>query len=454
MKKLSLVLVLTMLLTLVLPGCNGSSKSEAQYNEEGQIVITVPDLIISATGTNRATMLRQKEFDKAYPNIKVNHVSPYAGDTAHMTEYLTTAFMGENAPTCMSVSSLIYINDLYNQGLIKDIAPFLGEDSSFYKSYDYVQKAFTRGESVIAYPSSMEIALLGFYNDSLEEAGYDPATFTCDTWDEYYEVVKKMNEGKRTGASLYLYEYFLWPHNWFLSNGATPATVYDDMTMSLDFASPQMTETLEFFRKLYQEGLTNSNVSSADLQSAMDLIYQKKCATFTFYPTWLGDLTSYGIQPSEITLMQFPMGPSATEKQSAAQLVGVVFNARKSDEEIQAAMTYIEFMCGVEADIANREFVKENEVVNFSLSVYEDIEYFDGMVELGIPQQWIDVTKEAIANANVCTYPSTGFTSYLITQIPSLTTDPNKDIKSILENAQRVAENEWLTDWNDIALNG
>ena len=452
MKKLSLVLAVVMLLTLAMTGCGGKQTDEAVYNEQDQIVITVPDLIISATGQGRWEALRQKEFEKAYPNIKVNHTSAIIGDTAHMTEYMTTAFMGENAPTCMSVSSLIYINDIYNQGLIKDIAPFLTEDSDFYKSYDYVQEAFTRNETVVGYPANMEVALLGFYNDSLEEAGYDPATFGCETWDEYYEVVKKLNEGKRSGASLYLYEYFLWPHNWFLSNGAMPASVNADRTMALDFDNQAMIETCEFFRKLYQEGLTNSNVSYTDMAAAMDLIYQKKVASFTFYPTWLSSLTAYDVKPTDITLMQFPKGPSATTQQSAVQIAGYVFNGRKSDEEIKAAITYVEFMYGEEAMKSLADFLVENEVVSFSLSVYENVDFFSGMTSLGIPQNWIDVTKEAVQDANVCSYPSTAFTSYLTTQIPALTTDTSKDIKSTLEKAQQVAESEWLIGYNESVL--
>lgn len=449
MKKLSLALVIIMLTTLVMSGC---SEKKPHNNSTDEVVITVPDVVTSATGISRWQALRQKEFEKQYPNIKVNHVGQYVGDTAHMTEYMTTAFMGENSPTCMSVSSLIYINDIYNQGLIRDIAPLLDENSDFYKSYDYVQEAFTRNEAVVGYPVGMEVALLGFYNDSLEQAGYDPATFTCETWDEYYEAVKKLNKGKRSGASLYLYEYFLWPHNWFLSNGAAPASVNADRTMSLDFANQAMVETCEFFRKLYQEGLTNSNVSYTNLNSALDLIYQKKVASFTLYPTWLNSLVAYDIKPTDITLMQFPKGPSATTQESAVQLSGYVFNARKSDEEIKAAITYIEFMYGEEAMRSQAAFRLENEVVSFALSVYESVDFFSGMTELGIPQNWIDVTRKAIQNANVCAYPSTAFTSYLTTQIPALTTDASKDIKSVLEKAQRVAENEWLIGYNESVL--
>lgn len=452
-RRFALMLVTIMLLTLVLTACGGVQQQEAVYNEDGQIVITVADEIVTPTGTNRWVLLRQREFDKQYPNIKVNHVQSYGGDTAHIVEYLTTAFMGGNAPTCMSIPSLIYINDIYNQGLTKDISSFLSEDSDFYKAYDYVQEGFirTNGE-ITGYPTGMEIALLGFYNDSLEEAGYDPETFTCETWDEYYEAAKKMTEGKRLGSSLYLYEYFLWPHNWFLSNGAEPATVNEDGTMTLNFASQNMIETCEFFRKLYNDGLTNTNINSVNLGSAMDLIFQKKVASFTMYPTWLGSLTTYGIKPTEITLMQFPKGPSATTQNSAAQLTGYVFNAQRSDEEIKAAITYVEFMTGIEAQKSMAEFVKENEVVTFSLSVYEEVDFYEGMTALGVPQNWIDVTKQAVSNATACTYPSTAFTSYLTTQLPLMTTDVNKDIKETLEYSQKIAEDEWLIGYNESIL--
>ena len=181
----------------------------------------------------------------------------------------------------------------------------------------------------------------------------------------------------------------------------------------------------------------------------MDLIYQIKVASFTFYPTWLSDITAYGINPSEITLMMFPQGPSATTQSSAIQLSGCVFNARKSEEEIRAAITYIEFMTGEEAMKSKAAFMAENDVVSFNLGVYDGIDYYDGMVELGIPQGWIDATKMAIECGNVCAYPSTAFTSYLTTQIPALTTDASKNIKETLAAAQKVAENEWLIGYNE-----
>lgn len=76
-RRFALMLVTIMLLTLVLTACGGVQQQEAVYNEDGQIVITVADEIVTPTGTNRWVLLRQREFDKQYPNIKVNHVQSY-----------------------------------------------------------------------------------------------------------------------------------------------------------------------------------------------------------------------------------------------------------------------------------------------------------------------------------------------------------------------------------------
>lgn len=451
MKKrwLSLIAV-GMVVCLCASGCQ-SGTGENQ-GEDGQITITVPDLITAATGVNRFVAQRQQEFDEKYPNIKVNHVSPPAGDTSHMTEYLTTTFMGENSPVYMTVSSLDYVNDLYNQGMAADIKPYLSEDSNFYQMYDYVQETFTRDGEVIAFPATLEVPLLGFYNDALVAGGYDPASFTCETWDDYYEIAKAIDTEEQSGASLYLYEYFLWPNNWFSSNDAAPAVQNDDGTITLDMANDRMVETIEFFRKLYNENLTNKNVSYANLADMLNLIYNKEVASFTFYPTWLVNLQPYGIEPSEITLVQFPKGPSAAEQSSSVIASAHVFNARKSPEELQAAVTYLEFMQGVDFYNAQATYAQENDIVTFSLPPYPSIEWWNGMTENGIPQGWIDTTKAALENGSISKLRSTAFTSYMTTQLPLLVTDSSRDIRQTLLDAQETATNEWLTEYNQNVL--
>ena len=439
---------------LILPGC-GSTTTEPQsaaepggdvYNGE-TVEITVCDRIINVTGTDRFRYLRQKQFEEDYPNIKVNHISMVAGDTTNMVEYLTTVFMGSNAPSMMSVSSISYIRDLYNAGLAADIRGYIADDSDFYKAYDYVQDAFHYGDAVIGFPESLEVPLMGYFNDALSAAGYDPATFTCDTWDEYYEVAKRLDTDSYAGSSLYVYEYYLWPNNWFLSNGAEPAVQNEDGTITLDFANERMLETLNFFRRLYQDGLTNSNINYTSIEDMLNLIYNKKVASFTLYPNWLSRLLPYDIQPDDITLTPYPTGPSG-ESKSSVIVAGTVFNAQKSPEELKAAVVYAEYMADESFYTDLAAFRDENEIVEFSIPPYASVDWSAGMKENGIPDSWIDSTKNALENGFVTPLHSTAFTTYLTTQFAGLIRDPQADIAAVLTEAQETATREWLEDFN------
>ena len=447
--KCFLLIAFTLLSLFSLPACSSSkasSKVSGGYDSE----ITVSDLIVNVTGINRWKVLRQQEFEKQNPKVKVNHVSAITGDTTNMVEYLTTVFMGKNAPSMMSVSSVSYIRDLYNAGLAADISPYLSASSDLYTTYDFVQKAVTYNKSTISYPESLEVPLLGFYNSALTAGGYDPKTFTCKTWNDYYEVAKKINSDTTKGASIYVYEYYLWPANWFMSNSAEPAIQNSDGTITLDFANPKMVQTLEFMRKLYQEGLTNTNISYTQISDMLTLVYNKKVASFTFYPTWLSTLQSYDIKASDITLTTFPSGPSYASGTSNSTVIvsGTVFNANKSKKELAAAVKYYEFMNGKEAQQSMQDFRTENNIVNFQVSVYPSIDWTTTLSKNGIPDSWISATKSAIKQAYVTPLHSTAFTTYMTTQLATAIRDPKVNIKDILKKIQTTATNEWLNDFN------
>ena len=362
------------------------------------IEITVCDLVTSATGINRWKALRQQQFAKEHPEIKVNHVHALAGDTTNVVEYLTTVFMGDSAPVMYDVSSVYYMRDLYTAGLAADITPYLTEESSYYKMYDYVQKSVEYGESLVGYPAGMEIPFMGFYNEALVEAGYDPNNFSCETWDEYYEIVSKMNKTGRSGSSLYMYEYFLWPANWFASNGVEPAVQNEDGTITLNFTDSQLLETIDFFKKLYKAGYTNSNLTYTQISDMMTLIQNKKLSSFTFYPTWLDEFQAVGIEADEITVKPFPKGPSHTDDDPSSTVIvsGTVFNAQKSSEELQAAVTYFEYMNGEEAMKDLAQFKADNKIQDFTLSPYESVDWKAGIDTTYIPASWISETQELL----------------------------------------------------------
>lgn len=459
MKKIiSLVLAATMILSLtVFAGCGndkqngGSSSTDSDGNGEytGKVVeITVCDLITTATGSNRFNALRQQQFEKDHPEIKVNHVSLPAGDTTNMVEYLTTLFMGDNSPVCYSVSSTYYMRDLYNSDLAADISPYISEES-FDKMYDYVSESVKYGDAIIGYPTGLEVPLLGFLNESLEKAGYDPSAFTCETWDDYLEVAGKMTSDGISGSSLYVYEYYLWPANWFQSNSAEPAIQNEDGTITLDFTNSKVIETIEFFKKLYNSGYTNSNITYTQISEMQNLMLNKKLASFTFYPTWLSQFVAAGINAEDITVTPFPKGPSYEEGTPYSNVLvsGNVFNARKSEEELQAAVTYTEYMAGYESAKEYIEYATEKKIANFSLPPFKDIDWETPLKTNNIPENWINTTKTVLNEGYVSPLHSTAFTTYLTPQFGKLIRE-NLNITDVLKDAQKTAEREWLDDFN------
>ena len=116
MKKIiSFALSIIMILSLtVFAGCgndnkpgNPDGKGDPNGSYDGKVTeITVCDLILSATGKNRWKAMRQQQFEKDHPEIKVNHISSISGDTTNMVEYLTTIFMGDSSPAFYEERSL------------------------------------------------------------------------------------------------------------------------------------------------------------------------------------------------------------------------------------------------------------------------------------------------------------------------------------------------------------
>ena len=452
-KIISIILSAVMILSLtVLTSCknnkaNGNSNANGEYT--GEVVeITVGDLVLSASGSSRWVALRQQQFEKEHPEIKVNHIMAAAGDTTNIVEYLTTLFMGDSSPVYFEVSSTYYMRDLYNSDLAADISPYIS-DNAFDDMYDYVAESVQYGDAVIGYPVALEIPLLGFFNENLKAAGYDPETFTCETWDDYYEVAEKMTTNSIKGSSLYVYEYFLWPANWFQSNNATPAVQNEDGTISLQFASDNMIETLEFFKKLYDNGLTNKNITYTQISDMLKLIYNKKVASFTLYPTWLNTLEANGIKAEDITLSLFPKGPNYNENSPASNVIvsGAVFNATKSPEELQAAVTYYEYMNAPDAMADLAKFKTENHIIDFKISPYETTDWKSALEANNIPKNWIDTTAAALNEGYVSPLRSTAFSTYLTSQFGSLIRD-NIDMRKTLQSAQETASREWLSNFN------
>ena len=437
---LSLMLIAVLLVTCF-AGC-GKKKGE-----DGKVTIIVPDLILNPLGAQIYTQQLQDEFDELYGDkIEVKHILPAASSDVNDVQNISAVLLGNDAPSYVNVSSTIYMKDLYNMGLIKDISKFVKDNEEFAKIMDNVVDAcrYSSGE-IIGYPGGIEIPMMGFYADSLKKAGYTPETFKCETWDEYYEVVKKMNTSGQAGSSLYASEFFLWPNNWFQSNGAQVAIQNEDGTIKLNYNDEKVIETVNFMRKLYHEGLTNENIGFTDIDSMFGMMIAKSVASFTMYPTWIHRFVSQGIAPSQIVLTKYPKGPSGGYN-NVMYVAGVVFNSSLTDAQLEAAIKYYSFMNSEKAVKAKYQYYTDNSISNLELPVMEGIDWWSCLTDY--PEQWITAIKGALTTAKDTSLNSTGFSTYISAALPGIISTKNGKVEKGLSDAAKTTETEWLKNYN------
>lgn len=424
--------------------------AEEPADEPAEVVeIVVYDEQTDLTGVNVYYKQRQDEFDKLYGDtIKVTHLTAPSGADADasIVQSISTLFMNNDKPAFYKVMSTFYAKDLYNLGMAADISAYVNDLAHYENMYESCKEALVVGDKVIGIPEQISGPMLAFRRDSLEAAGYDPDTFTCETWDDYYEVAKKMTTDEQYGSSIYAAEYFLWPYPWFMSNGAEPAVQLDDGTIAIDFTDEEFVDTIEFLRKLYQEGLTNPTVDYASLDDMLTNIFTGKVASFTMYPSWSSWFVGEGVTPDNVKLVSYPSGPSGTNW-GAIYSGAYVFNPMLSDAELQAAIKYVDFVwSGYDRWVGLGEYRVENGSSAITVPCYSD---FDWLPYAGdIPADWVEGVKVQIETGKLSDVSSTAWSNYLIPILPKLITDANVDVIAELEAAQATCTSEWLDDYN------
>lgn len=444
MKKIIKIISVVMSVVLI-SGLFGGCGSKEE--KTGKVKIIAPDRVLNEVGINAFVKQKQEEFDELYGDeIEVEHILPVSSSDVNDVQNTSAILLGNDAPSFVGVSSTIFMKDLYNMGLVKDITAAVEGNESFNSNLEASIEACKYSDGkIIGYPTNMEIPLLGFYNSALTEAGYDPENFSCETWDEYYEIAKKLTTSAHAGASIYASEFFLWPNNWFLSNGAELAVQNSDGTIKLNYTDKKVTDTIEFLRKLYGDGLTNDNIGFTDVDNMFTLLYNKTVSSFTMYPTWISRFIDAGIDPNEITLKKFPKGPSG-EYKSAMYVASKIFNSSLSDEQLDAAIKYVAFMNSEEYWNDYFKYCSENSISTLNIPTVKDVDWWSSLTDF--PEQWISVTKEALETATDTSLNSNGYSTYISAVLPGIISSSDTDVAAEMEKAAKTTENEWLNDFN------
>ena len=154
MKLMSLLMVVVMLLTCF-TACGGDKKS-------GKVTIIVPDLILNPIGIDAYTAQLQDEFDELYGDeIEVKHILATTSSDVNDVQNISTVLLGNDAPAYVGVSSTVYMKDLYNMGLIRDITDFVKDDETFNNSMENTIEACKYSDGKIIELKNETISFLG-----------------------------------------------------------------------------------------------------------------------------------------------------------------------------------------------------------------------------------------------------------------------------------------------------
>lgn len=455
-KAIGFILGATMMFGVSACGDGGSGNG----SNGDTVTITVPDLITSKKGLNVWEKARKEQFAKDYPNIKVEYKSNPTTDPAKNIQAIITNLSNqEQAYTLLIANSNTYARTVYQSKLTCDISQYLTSEQL--AAYDQnVLSGYYDGEELVGLPVRQEFPLLGFNRKHLrsdyvkQQFNIDPAAADSNeqveeiidnikTWDDFLDVAKKLSgtylvNGSSvtvSGYGGYLTDYYIGLGVWNIANGYNTVTQHDSGKMDIDLTNEQTVETLQFLQQLKNEGaLThNTNLGYTDF---FNQIFQNKIASFIYYPTWA---TSWfepnGIFASDVKVINIPYGPSVEALKEAKAdgedvevpntnanfSINYVLNSRATEEQKQAAITYIMYMHGADAVSQKIEFAKENLVPMITVPPYTfNDEYLANDLFANVPNDWKNALSNSIRNYHVLDQNSDAFIQYVATAVPGI----------------------------------
>jgi len=448
--------------------------------DDGQYdaVITVGDYVSKATGVDAWILQRQAAFDEAYPNIKVQHVANPNTDVDKQVQSSITAFQSGTAYTVLFLSANVYARTLWNTGLIEDWAPYMENWEHFGDLNENILTGFYRKEKLVAFPKTQEMVCLGFNRGVLKAMGVEESEIVDEsgnskikTWKQFYDLAKRLTSrspvqvngnivSEVSGFSAVFSDFYLGLGAWLIANGFDIATQGADRTINLDFDSPKVMETFDYFMDMYADGILPS-ILPKDTDALFSTILDGKVGSFIFYPAWSSFFTPLGMYNEDILMIPIPRGPSASEETKTTPNFAqcYVLSKKATEAEKQAAATYIQFMTSPEAWQEQISFISENEIGVFSMPPYDNVNT-DEIVE-ALPIDWQTTILTAEDDLWLSTLDSDNWKEYLARYIPEMIKDHAslsghnvEALKNDLNSYQSSAYSEWLTQYNSDVLNG
>lgn len=316
-----------------------------------------------------------EEFNKEHPDVEVNVTyTPYAN---YFTK-LRTSIGGGSGPDVFWMNGPNF-SEYASYGLIKDLEPFIEEDSDFSKDayFDSMIDLYSHEDHLYAAPYFSDIVGL-FYNKRLfDEAGleYPDETWTWEDIEEKGDILADQEEGVY-GYTAYVVSNQAGYYNLIPQAGGY--MIDEDKTHS-GFNSPEAQEALTFTQDLIDKGISPSVQTQIEnhprdmFMSGMIAMHPEISVNAEMFYSELGD--DLGVAPL----------PAGKEEGSIAHGIGWAMNGDTEKEEL--SWDLIKHLTGEKGN----QFIAES---GFSIPAQESMSdlWVDSMPELDL-QVFIDAQE-------------------------------------------------------------
>lgn len=343
MKKLLAIVLAAVLLAGVLAGCGSSGSSSGggssqASGEPKELTFWMPVYQFGDGPSDEEFWTEKLDAFEAEHNCTVNL------EILSWTDYVTTIYTGLLSGDGPDVVYTTEVYDLIDAGLLAPLDEYFTEEEK--ENYIYLeQAAYNEEGQLCTLPMMVGNACVMYFNmDILEAAGI---TELPTTWDELFDVCKAIKEsnpnvwpfiqpwGASNGTSALMTGF--WPY-FFQAGG----TVLDE-NGELNMDSEATLETLNFIKRMKDEGIFDDSITSMDDppgkfvsgEAAIIVAGTGNASTFTENGiNWQSVLSMEGSagMGTKIAVNSLAISADCEEKELAAELIKYLTSASVMDD--------------------------------------------------------------------------------------------------------------------------
>lgn len=443
-KLLAATLCIAMAATSLV-GCGGSNdstkesdtKQSSEKSSDGEKV----ELTIWETSRNKDDWYTsmEKKFLEEHPNITLNKVVK-EGDPGN--EFYQAVASG-TAPDLINCSFTM-MDSYITSGILEPLNKYTDqwdEWGNFTKEY---VDMFTKDGNIYGVPNMVSPMLFGYNKALFAKAGVEEAP---KTWDEAVEIAKKINNpGEQvTGYATLAAEWTEWFFQYYVwQAGGDLTKENEDGTAELTFTDPAVIKAAEYYQKLKNEGVLQSDLTLkfSDLVTNFGL---GKIGMMPFAGDWVSEAITKGIDPDDIGLCLPPAGPSGKQTTAIGGDCWVI-NAKADQAKKDAAWEYIKYYTSKEYRTSYFENLATKGAPNPVIIPREDMSITDFYE---FPEEYKEVLESAKSIGRLEFYGKADFGSYVDRAVQKILTDPNADPETEFAEAQKLCEKEALEKFNE-----